>query len=296
MARRLSIHRATTIGPKSPLYQVILKNTSAAKDNTSTNLPSSINRSQSLLTTNSRIPVLAPPRAERARLEILLADVWSRKVLPYPGITSRSRSEHRVRSSASTMMRKLSVASLTNPFAKRSTSTSSLFHTEDNEQMPHVDKFLNSLVSVNCDALAPSRTEVQVGVPTKRLPIIRDEIERSSSGSSSSSKEVDETTSNGTVRRINMSEIEAIWGDEKGSSTSSLRTSSRHGIHPHKVPSPATSSPYSCSVEAGKPYQTSQSVDAVGDCISTPRSSSRWTRVGAINRGLQALGSRSFFH
>ncbi|TGJ80056.1 hypothetical protein E0Z10_g8712 [Xylaria hypoxylon] len=137
VARRLSIHRATTIGPKSPLCQVVLKNTSSVKDTASTNLPSSINRSQSLLTTNSRIPVLAPSRAERARLEALLTDVWSRKILPYPGITSRLKTEHRVRSSASTMMRKLSAASLTNPFAKRSASTTNLLHTEDSEQMPH---------------------------------------------------------------------------------------------------------------------------------------------------------------
>ncbi|KAI1118916.1 Dbl homology domain-containing protein [Nemania sp. NC0429] len=301
VARRLSIHRATTIGPKSPLYQVILKNTSAAKDTASTNLPSSINRSQSLLTTNSRVPVLAPPRAERARLEILLADVWSRKILPYPGITSRPRNEHRVRSSASTMMRKLSVASLTNPFTKRSTSTASSLHTEDNEQMPHVDKFLNSLISVNCDSLAPSRTEGQEDVPQKRLPIIRDEMERSSSGSSSSSSsssssEAGETTSDGTIRRVDVVDVEAIWGDEKRFDTPSLRKSSKHDSHAHKTPPSVTSSPLSCSVEASKPYQTSQSVGSVGDYISTPRSSSRWARVGAINRGLQALGNRSFFH
>ncbi|KAK8048847.1 RhoGEF domain-containing protein [Apiospora phragmitis] len=53
-----------------------------------------INRSQSLLTTNSRIPCLSPGRGERARLEALLADVWSRAALPFPGITNRSKSEY----------------------------------------------------------------------------------------------------------------------------------------------------------------------------------------------------------
>ncbi|KAK4105862.1 Dbl homology domain-containing protein [Parathielavia hyrcaniae] len=156
IARKITIHRATTIGPKSPLYQVILKNTSAAKQGptspppppssttTSTSQPPSpsssttttssssppstspsslspsssprsnppsqpINRSQSLQTTNSRIPVLAPARAERARLESLLADVWTRDALPYPGMTAaRSRSEQL----ASSMMRKLSAVSI----------------------------------------------------------------------------------------------------------------------------------------------------------------------------------------
>ncbi|KAI0417506.1 hypothetical protein F5X98DRAFT_374642 [Xylaria grammica] len=297
VARRLSIHRATTIGPKSPLCQVILKNTSTVKDTTSANLPSSINRSQSLLTTNSRIPVLAPSQAERARLETLLADVWSRRILPYPGITSRSKNEHRVRSSASTMMRKLSAASLANPFAKRSASTASLSHVEDGEQMPHVNKFLESLVSVNCDSLTSSRTEITENNPLQRLPIIRDEMERSSSSSSTGSQAADGTTSEGTVRRMDMAEEGATWrSDEKGPSTSSLRTSSRVSNHAEKMPSSTRTSIYSCSMEAAESYHGSQMVGAARDYMSTPRSSSRWARVGAINRGLQALGSRSFFH
>ncbi|KAI0974261.1 hypothetical protein F4678DRAFT_458226 [Xylaria arbuscula] len=295
VARRLSIHRATTIGPKSPLCQVVLKNTSIVKDNTPTNLPSAINRSQSLLTTNSRIPVLAPSRAERARLEALLADVWSRKILPYPGITSRSRNEHRVRSSASTMMRKLSAASLTNPFARRSASTVNLLHTEDGEQMSHMNRFLDSLVSVNCDALTTSRTEVLEGSTLQRLPIIRDEIERSSNGSNSS-QVADDTTSEGTVRRVDVAETEALWPDGIRLSTPSLRTPSTCGNRPDTTSSSTRSSICSCSVEASKSYHGSQIVGPATDYMSTPRSSSRWARVGAINRGLQALGSRSFFH
>ncbi|KAK0383235.1 hypothetical protein NLU13_9148 [Sarocladium strictum] len=125
IARRISIHRATTIGPKSPMCQVILKNTSAIRESTNhANLRLGIHRSQSLLTTNVRMPVLAPARSERARLENLLTDVWSRDKLPFPGMTARVRSEHLVRSSASSVMRKLSVASITNSFNKRSRSLS----------------------------------------------------------------------------------------------------------------------------------------------------------------------------
>ncbi|KYK56016.1 hypothetical protein DCS_07981 [Drechmeria coniospora] len=68
------------------------------------------------------MPVLAPARGERARLESLLGDVWSREILPFPGMTARARSEHLVRTSASTVMRKLSVASITSTFAKKSGS------------------------------------------------------------------------------------------------------------------------------------------------------------------------------
>ncbi|UKZ77861.1 hypothetical protein TrVFT333_005587 [Trichoderma virens FT-333] len=125
LVRRISIQRATTVGAaKSPLCQVILRNTNVLRDhggNASATL--AINRSQSLLTTTTRIPVLAPPRGERARLEAILADVWSREVLPFPGMTMKSRSENLVRSSASTVMRKLSVASFASTFTKRSASS-----------------------------------------------------------------------------------------------------------------------------------------------------------------------------
>lgn len=126
IARRVSIHRATTVGPKSPLCQMVLKNTSVVRESASMVASSSlaINRSQSLLTTNARIPVLAPARSERARLEALLAEVWSREVLPFPGMTARARSEHLVRTSASTVMRKLSVASIASSFTKKTGSVS----------------------------------------------------------------------------------------------------------------------------------------------------------------------------
>ena len=123
IARRVSIHRAITVTPKTPMCQVVVKNTSAVRDrlgNTSSTL--AINRSQSLLTINTRIPVLAPARAERARLELLLSDVWSRDILPFPGITNRPRNEHLFR--ASSVMRKISMASLTGPFNKRTGSMS----------------------------------------------------------------------------------------------------------------------------------------------------------------------------
>ncbi len=134
VARRISIHRATTVGPKSPLFQVILKNTSVEKEASTAASKSSINRSQSLLTTNNRIPVLAPSRADRARLEAALSDVWTREVLPFPGMTVRARSEHLVRSSASSVMRKLSVASITSSFTKRSSSLASVNKTGSSDE------------------------------------------------------------------------------------------------------------------------------------------------------------------
>lgn len=182
VARRLSIHRATTVGPKSPLCQVILKNTTTVKEtpNPTADVPN-INRSQSLLTTTTRIPILAPPRGDRARIEALLSDVWSRKILPFPGITPRSRSEHLVRASASTMMRKLSVASITNSFAKRSGSSASMSTMKASEESAHhANESTESMAKRSCDSSSITLSADQDQVDVQRLPVIRDATERTS--------------------------------------------------------------------------------------------------------------------
>ncbi|PBP19580.1 hypothetical protein BUE80_DR009600 [Diplocarpon rosae] len=172
IARRISIHRATTVGPMTGLCQVIIKNTSAFKETTSC---ASINRSQSLLMTN-RIPVLAPARAERIRLETLLADVWSREILPYPGMTNRARSEHLVRACASSMMRKLSVASIASNFTKRSGSMASLHMTAEDDESGEYE------ITKGTPSRAQCRSEpsllMDMEDPTRsRLSIIQDEKE-----------------------------------------------------------------------------------------------------------------------
>lgn len=93
-----------------------------------------INRSQSLLATKGRVPVLAPSRGDRARLEALLSDVWTRDVLPFPGMTVRARNEHLIRTSAHSMIRKLSVTSITSQFTKRSASLASVTGGDSDEE------------------------------------------------------------------------------------------------------------------------------------------------------------------
>lgn len=110
LARRLSIHRATTLGAKSNLGQVIIKNTHALRDGPEQQVTPPINRTQSLLST-ARIPVLAPQRADRIRLEHALTDLWTKDVIPYPGMGGK-RSDSLIKASASSMMRKLSMSSL----------------------------------------------------------------------------------------------------------------------------------------------------------------------------------------
>ncbi|KAG4294743.1 hypothetical protein FPRO06_01328 [Fusarium proliferatum] len=120
IARSLSTYQASVGSPESSLCHVILKNTSTMKSSSGISSVAGLHRSQSLLSTKVRTPVLVPSRSERARLEVLLSDVWSQDVLPLPSMTNIARNEQMIRRSASTVMRKLSVSSIT----KRSGSLS----------------------------------------------------------------------------------------------------------------------------------------------------------------------------
>ena len=98
--------------------------------------PPSIVRSQSLINM-TRIPVLSPRRSERMRLEDELADVWSRDAIPYPrmignythGSIRRAAGEG-LAGVAGNVIRKLSIASITSSFTRRSGSQHSL-HSPD---------------------------------------------------------------------------------------------------------------------------------------------------------------------
>jgi hypothetical protein len=133
LVRRMSVHRAATLGAKSNTSQVIIKNTQAQKspDAPPTFSPSTVARSQSLMSANY-VPILAPRRAERIRLEAILEDVWTKDVLPFPGMTNR-RVENQIRASANSVMRKLSMASIASNFSRRSPSFSSMSNTRSDD-------------------------------------------------------------------------------------------------------------------------------------------------------------------
>lgn len=103
-----------------------------------------ISRSHSLLSTRTRVSFLSPCRMERARLEALLTDVWSREILPFPGISTRLPSERSVRTSASTVMRKLSVTSIANSLAKRTEGLRQRLSFEDTYRPPMTEMALKN--------------------------------------------------------------------------------------------------------------------------------------------------------
>lgn len=128
LVRRMSVHRAATLGAKTNLSQVIIKNTQAQRipDSPPTFSPGIVTRSQSHMSAN-HVPTLAPRRVERTRLESVLEDVWTKDTLPFPGMPNR-RVENQIRASANSVMRKLSMASIASNFSRRSPSLSSVSH------------------------------------------------------------------------------------------------------------------------------------------------------------------------
>ena len=122
LVRRMSVHRAATLGAKTNSTQVIIKNTQAQKPLESPPTFSSgvVTRSQSLLSTD-HIPTLAPRRTERVRLENALEEVWTKDVLPFPGMPNK-KVENQIRASANSVMRKLSMASIASNFSRHSPS------------------------------------------------------------------------------------------------------------------------------------------------------------------------------
>ena len=247
VARRLSIHRATTIGPKSSPNQVILKNTFIVKDPVHAATAASINRSQSVLTTNQRIPTLAPPRSERARIEGLLGDVWSRDILPFPGMTGRSKSEHLVRSSASSMMRKLSVASIASSFSRRQGSLTSLHKTSGDADAGDDDDSAQTLEKSSAEDTTPETPvgEGSEGSGEARLPTIKYERRKRKAGENGDQSEPSISVTGpeglpsheGAARRL-------VWAhDEKrGASLSPVSRSAANSVQlnrPQSKPSPS---------------------------------------------------------
>ncbi|TDZ23565.1 T-lymphoma invasion and metastasis-inducing protein 1 [Colletotrichum orbiculare MAFF 240422] len=295
VARRISIHRATTVGPKSPLCQVMLKNTTVLRDSSDTGPGSSINRSQSLLTTTARIPLIAPARGERTRLETLLSDIWSRDVLPFPGMTSRSRSEHLMRSSASTMMRKLSVASIASSFAKRSNSVASIGKFAEEDDAGDGQEYTYSGPSPRLFKSEASKNEhVPDGVLDEtaeaRLPKIEDDIEVTSTASAPATPTVppNKMDAHPDLLQCLRPETVSLVGEKTlPSRPTVLRTSSGNYIPRIRRSSLSKRTP---STPESDMVPRVQKVHRLSH-----KSSMRWGKVGTLNREDLVQGIRSFF-
>ena len=184
LAQRLSIQRAATVGTRNNACHVIIRNTHRpTTSQESRDGPAELNRSHSLLTTN-RINVLAPKRSERVRLEESLTDVYSKDILPFPGMTG-SRSSQLIRASAGTIVRKLSLANMHGPFSRRSLSLSSVPTKQSLEAMTERRKLTElGQASQNNDVqpLHPGLIS-----PRDAVPVIGLEVNNESTSSTSAS-------------------------------------------------------------------------------------------------------------
>lgn len=119
LARRISLQRAATVGAKSYMHQVILKQIESPEYSTHSISTSSLPLSRSKSTASAgHLLVIAPRRSERIHLEAALSDVWTKELLPFPGMGI----EHSFRASANHVMRKLSMASITSSLSRRSST------------------------------------------------------------------------------------------------------------------------------------------------------------------------------
>ncbi|KAI4722642.1 hypothetical protein E4T48_01118 [Aureobasidium sp. EXF-10727] len=149
--RRLSVQRTATLGPMTDCNQVIIMHTSAPKDDLNNASTSSLpGRSKSLPTT-SGVPILAPMRAERIKVEAGMFDVWTKDSIPYPGMGSR-RTENIFKDTASDLLRKLSMASIASNFSRRSMSYTSV---HQSHQAP--EKLVKAKPVPRPDTLKPKR-------------------------------------------------------------------------------------------------------------------------------------------
>ena len=111
--RRPIISRSTSANamgdaiPKAPIVNLIIKGTESAitRSISSINL---VGRSQTVHTTYRPMAILTPKRHDRLRLEHRLASVWTKDVIPYPGMQT-GRGEYVLRSSAESLIRRFTI-------------------------------------------------------------------------------------------------------------------------------------------------------------------------------------------
>ncbi|ROT40036.1 Dbl homology domain-containing protein [Sodiomyces alkalinus F11] len=304
MARRMAIQRATTVGAKSPLCQVVLKNTSLARDVGSISVNSPLNRSQSLHM-NKRIPILAPHRGERTRLETLLSDVWSREVLPFPGITGRLRSEHPVLTTATTMMRKLSVTNIASSLTRRSNSVASTTKSSGNDGIVPGDENHTRLPSIvnenspNMDEGPFAGAKLEPVSRSTTLLEIPDGSEKRNPTTTSSGLIFQTAEVSGLDRRQC-----SLYSHGHGDSTlegmlpaeaRALRGSSTdRGFRLRRNKHNSSSSEVLPRTSGKKKKRPTQGAPKKPRLIH--RTSSRWGKVGGLNRDTMMRSIRSFFH
>lgn len=237
--------------------------------------------------------MLAPPRAERIRLEHLLGDVWTREIIPFPGMAGRARSEHLVRASASSMMRKLSVASIASNFTKRSGSIASTHLVTEDEKSA---RFESPRTAGNHDERSSDPNNLgEAEMLTKpRLTAIQDDKEnhlKSESTDSLSALGGGPSDSPGSaMRRLATLKGKKSWvRDGQRIITPPLRTSSANSIKQNRATSLSTVADLKCEDKTSLAPLIQ---------VQSPATSDKRTKKSkglGVNRAVVAEGIRNLF-
>lgn len=228
------------------------------------------------------------------RLEALLNDVWTRDTLPFPGMTSRIRTEHIVRNSAHSMMRKLSVASITSNFSKRSASSASMRGTMAGEEGSK--ESTESKTRLHNYKIRDDSQRAQTPAKSK-VTIFQFEKENNfRAGSTESLFAIGSVSAspNSPLRKTSPYQVRKGWiRDGERLITPPLRTSSANSTKPVRISSLSTVADSQCAEQSSlSPLIPVPSATASVNSASAKRSKGR---ALALKKGAVAEGFRSFF-
>lgn len=261
--------------------------------------------------------MLAPSRGDRARLEALLSDVWTREVLPFPGMTARARNEHIIRTSAQSMMRKLSVTSITSSFTKRSASFASITRNSDDGSVG--EEAVVPAISTKDEAPAIRMPIGEEESDNLRLSVIDDESDRATPSSVRAHYEPPGTATSveskrTSRRRMRIAKSPSAW--QLRELALAKTPSAPAALRAKSVNSPGLKRQASilsrrsvCSafdnndgfgknIKKRRAYEQSEPPSSSRGSTPSPRkqpSSARWSKVDMLRRGTVSQGIRGFF-
>jgi hypothetical protein len=194
-------------------------------------------------------------------------------------MTGRTRSEHLVRSSASSMMRKLSVASITSNFSKRSASFTSLASVHRPTDERHEDDAAKTPYAGGWESIVrrTSSTDASEDATTSRLSVIQDEnspLDEKNQDFANSAKAESPVS---TLKRLATLRMKRSWQpDGSRMITPPLRTSSANSMKRTRTP-PVIESP--CEGNENNQPQLKHSM---------------WAKATALNRSTYGEGFKGF--
>ena len=221
------------------------------------------------------------------------------------------------------MKRKLSVASITNTFLKRTPSTTSVGQAREKlvadrstdrdyhptEESSGQARNTAGSPTLDCDFSTPwFSLEDDFDYVQGRLPVICDEVERVSSSSPNYSA-FDDASVHGTVRKMEpplppapvQRQQEEATGPATPLLTRPLSASPANSLRPSRTNTQSAKSLSPVSTDRRKENvqhhvaHAAETHPPAHEPAPTLKTGSKWTKVGVLNRGLKAGGLRSLF-